>query len=328
MAASPMEAVFPGLNVDFLGPKNSGKVRDLYEREDQLVLITTDRLSAFDHILGLVPFKGQVLNQLSAFWFEQTQDIVANHCLDTPDPNVTIGKKCQPLPVEVVVRGYISGVTKTSLWHQYQQGERNIYGLTFPDGLQKNDPLPGPVITPTTKAGKDDHDRPVTIREVVEMGLVEASLWEEVCNAALSLFSRGQEIAAYAGLLLVDTKYEFGIADDGSLTLIDEIHTPDSSRFWTASSFEEAIASRAEDRDGSQDDIEPENFDKEFVRLVYAAQGYIGDGPPPPLSEELAQRASERYIACYELLTGRHFEPGEGPTADRVARNLKSYFSL
>ena len=179
---------FTGLDLDFLGPKRSGKVRDIYERDDQLILITTDRLSAFDHILGLVPFKGQVLNQLAAFWFDETRDIVANHFIESPDPNVTVGRKCRTLPVEVVVRGYISGVTKTSLWYRYSQGERRIYGMEFPDGMSKNDPLPQPIITPTTKAEKGGHDELITSKEIVEKGLVEAELWEKVCTAALGPF--------------------------------------------------------------------------------------------------------------------------------------------
>ncbi len=327
MDPSALRQTFAGIDLDFLGAKRSGKVRDIYARDDQLVLITTDRLSAFDHILGLVPFKGQVLNQLAAFWFEQTRDIVGNHFIDTPDPNVTLGRRCRPLPVEVVVRGYISGVTKTSLWYRYSQGERNIYGIDFPDGLRKNDPLPQPIITPTTKAEKGGHDERITSAEIVEQGLVEARLWETVCAAALALFRRGQEIAASGGLLLVDTKYEFGLADDGELLLIDELHTPDSSRFWPAASYEEVKEGRAEDSGESANDREPENFDKEFVRLAYAARGYIGDGPPPPLNDELALQAARRYIRSYELLTGRTFEPGETPVAARVTRNLSARFA-
>ncbi|MCZ0937645.1 MAG: phosphoribosylaminoimidazolesuccinocarboxamide synthase [Caldilineaceae bacterium] len=321
-----LEQTFPGLDVDFLGPKQSGKVRDIYARDDRLILITTDRLSAFDHILGLVPFKGQVLNQLSSFWFEQTQDIVANHFIESPDPNVTIVRKCRTLPVEVVVRGFISGVTKTSLWYQYSQGERTIYGMDFPDGLNKNDQLPLPVITPTTKAAKGGHDELITSKEIVEKGLVEDDLWEEVCSAALALFARGQEVAARGGLLLVDTKYEFGLSDDGRLLLIDEIHTPDSSRFWTMSSYEEVRA--CSERNGGQElrVEEPENFDKEFVRLAYAERGYIGDGHPPPLEEELAAQASQRYVECYERLTAQSFAAGRFPVAERVTGNLRTYF--
>ena len=321
-----LEQTFSGLDVDFLGPKQSGKVRDIYARGDRLILITTDRLSAFDHILGLVPYKGQVLNQLSSFWFEQTQDIVANQFIESPDPNVTIARKCRTLPVEVVVRGFISGVTKTSLWYQYSQGERNIYGIDFPDGIRKNDRLPQPVITPTTKAGQGGHDELITSKEIVENGLVADALWEEVCSAALALFARGQEVAARGGLLLVDTKYEFGLSDDGRLLLIDEIHTPDSSRFWTMSSYEEVRA--CSERNGGQElrVEEPENFDKEFVRLAYAERGYIGDGSPPPLEQELAAQASQRYVECYERLTAQSFAAGRFPVADRVTENLRTYF--
>lgn len=321
-----LSQTFPGLDLDFLGPKSSGKVRDIYERDDQLILITTDRLSAFDHILGLVPFKGQVLNQLAQFWFEDTQDIVANHFLESPDPNVTIGRKCRPLPVEVVVRGFISGVTKTSLWYQYSQGERFIYGMEFPEGMSKNERLPQPIITPTTKAEEGGHDELITSREIVEEGLVEADLWERVCDAALALFARGQETAARGGLLLVDTKYEFGLADDGELFLIDEIHTPDSSRFWTETSHKEVLAGGAQKEGKGLKVLEPENYDKEFVRLAYAERGYIGDGPPPPLADDLAAQASQRYIGCYESLTGRPFVAGETPVADRVANSLRTRF--
>ncbi len=321
-----LSQTFPGLDLDFLGPKRSGKVRDIYERDEQLILITTDRLSAFDHILGLLPFKGQVLNQLAQFWFEETQDIVANHFLESPDPNVTIGRKCRPLPVEVVVRGFISGVTKTSLWYQYSQGERFIYGMEFPEGMSKNERLPQPIITPTTKAEKGGHDELITSREIVEERLVEADLWERVCDVALALFARGQETAARGGLLLVDTKYEFGLADDGELLLIDEIHTPDSSRFWTETSHKDVLAGGAQKEGKGLKVLEPENYDKEFVRLAYAERGYIGDGPPPPLADDLAAQASQRYIGCYESLTGRPFVAGETPVADRVASSLRTRF--
>ncbi len=327
MDATALEDTFAGIDLDFLGPKRSGKVRDIYEYGDRLILVATDRLSAFDHILGLVPFKGQVLNQLSAFWFEQTGDIVSNHFDESPDPNVTVGRNCQPLPVEVVVRGYISGVTKTSLWYRYSLGERKIYGLDFPDGMAKNDPLPQPVITPTTKAQKGGHDERITGAQIVESGLVERPLWEFVCEASLALFRRGQEISAAGGLLLVDTKYEFGLAEDGELLLIDEVHTPDSSRFWTAASYEELKADRSQSNDKSAKPEEPENFDKEYVRLAYAAQGYRGDGLPSPLPDGLALEAAARYIRSYELLTGRAFAPGELPVASRVASSLGKLFA-
>ncbi|HXF61591.1 MAG TPA: phosphoribosylaminoimidazolesuccinocarboxamide synthase [Caldilineaceae bacterium] len=296
-----------------LGPKRSGKVREVYDLGERLVLITTDRLSAFDRILGLVPYKGQVLNQLAAFWFGATEDILPNHLLDVPDPNVTVARACRPLPVEVVVRGYITGVTETALWRRYSQGERVIYGLRFPDGLQKNDPLPEPVVTPTTKARDGGHDERITSEEVVTRGLVEAARWAQVCEAAVAIFRRGQEIAQAAGLILVDTKYEFGVDADGVLRLIDEVHTPDSSRFWLADSYAARHAAG----------VEPENFDKELVRLYYAAHGYRGEGEPFPLPAELAIQAAQRYIRTYELLTGRPFEPGELPAEPRIARALQ-----
>jgi phosphoribosylaminoimidazole-succinocarboxamide synthase len=293
-----------------LGPQHSGKVRDMYALDGRRVLITTDRISAFDRVLGVIPFKGQVLNQLSAWWFEQTGDVVANHLLAVPDPNVTIAREAIPLPVEVVVRGYITGVTKTSLWTLYAAGERQIYGAMLPDGLHKNDPLPTPLITPTTKAEDGGHDEPLTPDEIVARELLPAPLWHEVQGTALAVFARGQELARRAGLVLVDTKYEFGLVD-GRLTLIDEVHTPDSSRFWTQESYEAGG--------------ELEHLDKEFMRTWYAAQGYRGDGPPPTMPHEFVARIAARYIAAYERLTGRAFLPGEQPAVERIRRNLATH---
>lgn len=306
---------FTGVDLPFLGPKAAGKVRDIYTVDDQLVLITTDRLSAFDRILGAVPYKGQVLNQLSAFWFRETRDIIGNHFLEMPDPNVTVARRCRPLPVEVIVRGYITGVTKTALWYRYSQGERVIYGMAFPDGLQKNDPLPEPIITPTTKAEAGGHDERLTQAEVVERGLVPPDLWDRICRAAIALFKRGQEIARRGGLILVDTKYEFGLTPEGEPVLIDEVHTPDSSRFWLADTYESRRAQG----------LEPENFDKEFIRLYYAERGYRGDGEPFPLPEELAVQAARRYIQVYEMITGEPFRPGAYPAPPRIVRNLRAW---
>ena len=313
-----LDRPFDGVDLPFLGPCYHGKVRDNFTMGDQRVLVVTDRLSAFDRILGLVPFKGQVLNQLAAFWFEQTGDIVPNHFIAMPDPNVTVAHECHPLAVEVVVRGYITGVTGTALWYRYSQGERHIYGMDFPDGLRKNDALPEPIITPTTKAGPDDpggHDERITSAEVVEKGLVLADQWAEICAAAIALFKRGQEIALRGGLILVDTKYEFGVGPDGGIMLMDEMHTPDSSRFWIAES------SAARHAAGQ----EPENFDKEFVRLWYADHGYRGEGEPPAMPAELAVAAAERYIRAYEMITGREFEPGEVPAGPRIERNMQEW---
>ena len=291
----------------------SGKVRESFALPDKRrLLVTTDRLSAFDHILTAVPFKGQVLNQLSAFWFEQTRDIIPNHILDVPDPNVMLAVECELFPIEVIVRGYISGVTKTALWYRYSLGERTVYGYDFPDGLQKNDTLPTPIITPTTKG---EHDERITCAEVVERGLLDAETWEQVQAAALAIFARGQAIARQGGLILVDTKYEFGRAPDGRVMLIDEVHTPDSSRFWVAGTYEARLAAGEE----------PDNFDKEFLRLWYAERGYRGDGEPPAPTEELIAQVSQRYIACYEKLRGKPFEPGVYPAEERVIETLNAF---
>jgi phosphoribosylaminoimidazole-succinocarboxamide synthase len=293
-----------------------GKVRDTFLLPDRRrLIVTTDRLSAFDRILTAVPFKGQVLNQLSAFWFEQTADIIPGHIIDVPDPNTSLAVGCETLPVEVVVRGYITGVTKTALWYRYSLGERRIYGYDFPDHLVKNQPLPEPIITPTTKGRAGEHDERVTCAEVTERGLLEEETWEQVQTAALAIFKRGQEIARRGGLILVDTKYEFGRAPDGHVTIIDEVHTPDSSRFWLAESYEERMASGEE----------PENFDKEFLRLWYADHGYRGDGEPPEPTDGLIAQVSERYIALYEMLTSQTFEPGAYPANPRITETLRTY---
>jgi phosphoribosylaminoimidazole-succinocarboxamide synthase len=297
-------------------PRERGKVRDIFTLPNgRRLLVTTDRLSAFDRVLTTVPFKGQVLNQLSAFWFAHTADIVPNHILAIPDPNVALVKECELLPVEIIVRGYITGVTQTALWYRYSLGERHIYGYEFPEGLHKNDPLPEPIITPTTKGRAGEHDERLTCAEVVERGLVDANTWEQVQAAALAIFKRGQELARRGGLILVDTKYEFGRAPDGTVMLIDELHTPDSSRFWVAGTYEQRVA-RGE---------EPENFDKEFLRLWYAERGYRGDGEPPAATPELIVQLSQRYIACYERLTGETFVPAEYPAGPRIIQTLHSF---
>ncbi len=300
---------FVGADLPQLGPRHSGKVRDLFLLSDRRILVTTDRLSAFDRILTAVPFKGQVLNQLSAFWFEQTTDIIDNHVIGVPDPNVTVAVECEPFPVEVIVRGYISGVTSTALWYRYSLGERHIYGYQFPDGLTKNQLLSEPIITPTTKGRAGEHDERITCAEVVERGLLDAATWEQVQAAALAVFRRGQAIALRGGLILVDTKYEFGRAPDGRVMLIDEVHTPDSSRFWVADTYESRIEAGQE----------PDNFDKEFLRLWYAERGYRGDGEPPQAADDLIVQVSQRYIACYQKLTEQTFEPGEYPVEERIA---------
>ena len=297
-----------------LSGKQTGKVRDWYDLPNgQRLIVTTDRLSAFDIILAAIPYKGQVLNQLSAWWFEQTQDIIPNHIVSLPDPNAAIVHVAEPILVEVIVRGYITGVTSTALWYRYSLGEREIYGYTFPDGLQKNAALAEPIITPTTKGGATGHDERLTCAEVVQKGLLDAKTWDQVQAAALAIFKRGQEIANKAGMILVDTKYEFGIASDGTVVLIDEVHTPDSSRFWKADTYEARFTAGEN----------PENFDKEFVRLAYAEKGYRGDGEIPEMPAELWASASERYITIYELLTREVFVPGAYPVEPRIIENLE-----
>lgn len=298
-----------GVDLPELGERHSGKVRDMYVLPNgRRVLITTDRISAFDRVLDVIPYKGQALNQLSAWWFAQSQDIVQNHVLSVPDPNVMIVREAQTLPVEVVVRGYITGVTKTSLWTLYAQGDRRPYGIPLPDGLRKNDALPEPIITPTTKAEAGGHDERLTRDEILNKRLVAPELWTQVEQVAIALFKRGQAVARKGGLVLVDTKYEFGLID-GKLAVIDEIHTPDSSRYWTLDSYE---------RDASQ----PMNFDKEFLREWFAARGYKGDGEPPKMPDDFIAQVAERYIAAYEKLTGTTFTPGEQPAQMRIAKNV------
>jgi phosphoribosylaminoimidazole-succinocarboxamide synthase len=296
-----------------LGPVIRGKVRDSYVVGDKRILVTTDRLSAFDRVIGLVPYKGQVLNQLSRFWFEAIGDLVPSHMIDTPDPNTMIAWESQPYPIEVIVRGYISGVTTTSLWYNYERGERRMYGLVLPDGLRKNQALPEAVITPTTRAtGPDGHDERISPDEIVQRGIISAGEWHEIASKALAVFARGQQVAARSGLVLVDTKYEFGrIA--GKVAIIDEVHTPDSSRFWKADTYQARVQAGAE----------PDNFDKEFVRLWYTAQGYRGEGEPPAMSDDLVAQAAQRYITVYEMLTGEQFEPATYPAQPRIEAALR-----
>ncbi|NLE77085.1 MAG: phosphoribosylaminoimidazolesuccinocarboxamide synthase [Chloroflexi bacterium] len=306
LALQDVELALPG--------HSRGKVREAYALPGgRRLLVTTDRLSAFDVVLGAVPYKGQVLNQLSAFWFREAAHIIPHHLVDLPDPNAAVVQTCQVFPVEVVVRGYITGVTSTALWYRYEQGERVIYGHRLPEGLRKNEPLPAPLITPTTKGGPTGHDERLTPQEVVDDGWLDAETWAQVQEAAVALFRFGQERARQAGLLLVDTKYEFGRAPDGTVRIVDEVHTPDSSRFWVADTYQQRM------REGQ----EPDNYDKEYVRLWYASQGYRGDGTPPPLSPELAVALAGRYIHTYERLTGEMFQPGAYPAGPRIVASLR-----
>ena len=290
--------------------QQSGKVREMCVRENERILITTDRVSAFDVVLGTIPMKGQVLTQLSSWWFSQTKDIIPNHLLSTPDPNIMIVKNAQPLAVEIIVRGYITGATKTSLWKLYEAGERKPYGISLPEGLKKNDPLPKAIITPTTKAEAGRHDERLTKEEIIERNILPLELWEQIEHSALALFNRGQDLARKAGLLLIDTKYEFGLVD-GQLTLIDEVHTPDSSRYWEAHSYQ-------------QNPNQPENVDKEFLREWFVAQGYTGEGLIPTMPDEFRVQVAEKYIQVYEKLTGQTFIPGDVPISKRILGVLET----
>lgn len=304
--------------VQDVGTATRGKVRDVIDLGDRLALIATDRLSAFDRVLGTVPYRGQVLNQLSAWWFDRITDLVPVHMVSVPDPNVMIARKCVPIPVEVVVRSRLSGTSGTSLWTLYAGGARHIYGIQFPDGMKKNDPLPRPIITPTTKGAEGAHDRPISEQYIVESGLVEALCWDEVRSVALALFQRGCRVAAEAGLVLVDTKYEFGLDPEGRVVIIDEVHTPDSSRFWRAVTVDACLAAGRE----------PENLDKEVVRLALAAQGFMGEGDPPELETELAVKVATAYLEVFEALTGRPLVPAPYPVAPRVVTAVRSYHRL
>ena len=297
-----------------LPDRKVGKVRVAYALpNNQRLFVTTDRLSAFDQIVAAVPYKGQVLNQLAAWWFANTKDIIANHIVSLPDPNATIALGATPLPVEVIVRGVMTGSTSTSIWKQYEQGKRKIYGYSFADNILKNTLLPEAIITPTTKGDAGAHDEPLTNAEVVERGFVDANTWKTVQVSALALFARGQEVAKRAGLLLADTKYEFGTLPNGEVIIIDEMHTPDSSRFWELSSYQDRLAAGKE----------PESLDKEPIRLALDAIGYRGDGRPPELDGSVIAATTKRYIAAYERHTESAFAPGEYPIQPRLTLALQ-----
>jgi phosphoribosylaminoimidazole-succinocarboxamide synthase len=295
-----------------LGERSEGKVRDSYSAEGRRFLVVTDRISAFDRVLGTIPFKGQVLNQLAAWWFEQTKHVARNHLLRVPDPNVLECLDCEPLPVEMVVRAYITGSTSTSLWTHYQKGARVFCGHALPEGLKKNQRLAQPILTPATKAPKGEHDVSASRDEIVAQGNVSASDFDRAGEMALALFAAGQRICAERGLLLVDTKYEFGKTNDGEIVVIDEMHTPDSSRFWMSGTYDARF----------QAGLDPEPLDKDFVRRYYAGIGYAGDGEPPPLPEEIRVGAALRYIEAFERITGEPFVPDTEPPLPRIARNL------
>ncbi|MBA4798266.1 phosphoribosylaminoimidazole-succinocarboxamide synthase [Rhizobium rosettiformans] len=296
-----------------------GKVRENYDLADgSRIIISTDRLSAFDRILTCIPYKGQVLTQTARYWFEKTKDICPNHVIAYPDPNVVVGKRLDILPVEIVVRGYLAGTTGTSILTLYKKGERQMYGITLPDGMRDNEKLPTPIITPTSKEFDGGHDEPLTPTEIVEKKLLTADQWETLSRYALALFARGQELAAERGLILVDTKYEFGTDENGTIILADEIHTPDSSRYWIADSYQASF----------EKGERPQSFDKDFVRAWVAERcdPYVDEIPEIP--QALVEETSRVYIKAYEAITGMAFVPddsGESPWA-RVRHNLTSYF--
>jgi phosphoribosylaminoimidazole-succinocarboxamide synthase len=296
-----------------LGAKYEGKVRDNYTRGDKRYVVVTDRISAFDRVLGTVPFKGQVLNRLAGWWFEKTRQVADNHMLSLPDPNVLECVECKPVLVEMVVRAYATGTTSTSLWTHYEKGVRVFCGHKLPDGLKKHQKLPAPILTPTTKAPKGEHDVSGSREEILATGKVTAVDFDEAAAVAMKLFAAGQEMCLARGLILVDTKYEFGRTPDGKLVVIDEIHTPDSSRFWQAATY----GARYE---AGQD---PDPLDKDFVRRWYIAQGYKGDGEAPPMTDDVRVGAAERYIAAYEQITGTAFEPDLAPPLPRIEKNLR-----
>ncbi len=302
-----------GTDLVGLGRRYAGKVRDNYTSDGRRLLVATDRISAFDVVLGTIPFKGQVLNQLAQYWFDETAGVAPNHVIAVPDPNVTVAHECQALKAELIMRAYLTGVTTTSIWYSYERGVRRFCGHTLPEGMRKNQPLPRPLLTPTTKAGKGEHDANAARAELIASGAVTAAEFDEAAAMAERLFAFGQRRAAERGLILVDTKYEMGRTADGRLVVIDEIHTPDSSRYWYADDYEARLA-RGD---------EPRGLDKEYVRRWYVDdRGYRGDGRPPPMTDDVRVEAARRYIAIFELITGRAFVPDTREPLARIRENL------
>jgi len=296
------------LDLPALGQLYRGKVRDNYSRGDRIVMVTTDRISAFDHVLGTIPFKGEVLSRLTAFWFERVKDLAPVHLVEAPDPSVMVVKRATPFPVEIIVRGYITG----SLWRDYQAGKAGAYGISWPAGLRKDQRLDRPVLTPSTKAEYGRHDEPISEGEILRQGLVAPAVWGEATEVALRLFERGQTWARSRGLILVDTKYEMGTSE-GRLLVIDEIHTPDSSRYWMAEGSEERFERGEEQR----------MLDKENIRQwLIQKHGFSGQGTPPPLTDEVRVSLSRTYLNLFERLTGETFHSEVGSVEERIKRNL------
>lgn len=295
-----------------LGERVVGKVRDSYLGPGRRTLIVTDRVSCFDRVVGTIPVKGQLLNQMAAFWFDQTRSIAQNHLISVPDPSVSIVKECKTLPVEFVMRGYLTGTTSTSIWTAYARGDRRYCGHVLPDGLGRHEKLPTPLLTPTTKALHGEHDEPTSRAELLARGTLSEALFDAAHALVQRLFAEGTRHAAKQGLILVDTKYELGLDEQGELVVIDEIHTPDSSRYWRIDGYERALS-----EGGS-----PAAIDKEYVRLWLAEQGYRGEGPPPELPIEVRVEAATRYIDAFEQVTGRAFVPDLEEPVARIRRNL------
>ncbi len=293
----------------FLGDKYEGKVRDNYVKGDTRFLITSDRLSCFDVVVTSIPFKGQVLNDLAIHWFKLSEDVVQNHIIDIPDPNVMVVKNCELLPVEIIVRSYITG----SAWRDYEAG-KTISGITLPPGLKPSQKLPEFVITPSTKAARGAHDAPISEEEILSRGLVSKKLWDEVKSVALSLFKLGEIEASRGGLLLVDTKYEFGLYK-GKLVLCDEIHTLDSSRYWVGASYEKRFLAGEP----------PEMLDKEPTRQWLLSRGFMGNGEIPEFTDAHRMQIAQHYISSFAKITGREFSAEVGSVHARIEKNLKEW---
>ena len=296
-----------------------GKVRDNYDLPDgRRIIVASDRISAFDRILAAIPFKGQVLTQTAKFWFDATADLCPTHVIAYPDPNVVVGRRLDILPVEIVVRDYLAGTTGTSILTLYKKGEREMYGVRLPDGMRDNQKLPHPIITPTSKAFDGGHDEPLTPDEILAKGLLTAEQWETVSGYALALFARGQKVARERGLILVDTKYEFGLDGEGRVILADEIHTPDSSRYWFAETYPRSFEAGRR----------PDSFDKDFVRSWVAERCDPYKDPIPEIPEDVVLETALVYIRAFETITGQAFPLPEDdhPVLDRIRRNLAAYF--
>ena len=296
-------------DLENLGRHYKGKVRDNYYFDNQILMVTSDRVSAFDHVLGTIPFKGQILSEIASFWFDKTKNIVPNHFIKSVDPQVLLVKEAKPLPVEVIVRKYITG----SLWRDYENSKHHVYDLDFGDNLKKNQKFSSAILTPSTKEEYGKHDMPISKKEIINQKLVEKSIYEKAEEYALALFSEGERWAKQQGLILVDTKYEFGLVD-GELIVIDEIHTPDSSRYWIESEYEERFAS-------GKDQL---MLDKENIRQWLISKGFSGDGTPPELDDDIRILLSEKYMELYKILTGKEFTPSSGDVSNRIINNLKT----